>query len=162
WLQVAYYGANPAAVVIGLDVFRIEPDRVVEILDGEPVGALAGIDLAATVERGPVVRILRNPRAQALDGRIILKRRLARRRRLQVKAGPLRWRRRREFHLGHGSRRGRWRRWRRRWWRRRRCRRLRGGRCRLRQWNRRRIADLRLRRLCCRLCARNERKILSQ
>ena len=48
-LQVADHGACPAAIIVSFDVLRVQPERVVEIVDGEVIGALAGIDLAAPV-----------------------------------------------------------------------------------------------------------------
>mgnify|MGYP003694759669 CR=1 FL=1 len=57
-LQVADHGAGPAAVVEGFDVLGVQPQRGVEVLDGKIVGALAGIDLSAPVERAGVVGIV--------------------------------------------------------------------------------------------------------
>ena len=50
-LQVADHGASPAAVIVGFHILGIEPQRIVEILDGKGVGPLAGIDLPAPIMR---------------------------------------------------------------------------------------------------------------
>src|SRR5205814_265531 len=57
-LQFTDNAAHPTAVFEGFHVLGIEPQRAVEIFDRKVIGALAGIDLTAPVQRVLIVGII--------------------------------------------------------------------------------------------------------
>ena len=66
-IKVADDGAHPAAVVQRFRVLRIEPDRGVEIHDGAREIVVLGVELAAPVECGGIVRIGAELAVEVLD-----------------------------------------------------------------------------------------------
>ena len=67
---VALGGVGIAAAAVGVRIFRVEADRLVEILDGAVVVALAEVDLAATFIGKRILWIEADRLVQILDGAI--------------------------------------------------------------------------------------------
>ena len=61
-----------AAIVIGNHIFRIEADRLVVILDGAVVIALAGVGAAAIVIGRRICRIESDRLVVLLDGAVVI------------------------------------------------------------------------------------------